>query len=51
MSFGERLSTHIISHSIKNAEQLDSRKLLKTNNNFGYAKLNLSKTYENIQKH
>lgn len=51
MSFGERLSTHIISHSIKNAEQLDSRKLLKTNNNFGYAKLNFSKTYENIQKH
>ena len=51
MSFGERLSTQIISQSIKNAEQLDSRTLLKSNNNFGYAKLDLSKTYENIQKH
>lgn len=51
MSFGERLSAYIITNSIKNAEFLDSRKLIKTDDNFNYAKVQIEKSYKNIQEY
>lgn len=52
MSFGERLSAYIISEAIIareiNAEFLDSRILVKTDDNFGYAKVNFELTNQNI---
>lgn len=48
MSFGERLSAYIISSAI-NAEFLDSRNLVKTDENFGYAKVDFHKTNKNTQ--
>ena len=55
MSFGERLSCYIITeimkeHSIE-AEFLDTRKVVKTDNNFGNAGVNLEVTYENIRNY
>jgi len=51
MSFGERLSAYIISQSIPNAEFLDARTLVKTDENFNNAKVNFNKTNKNIQDH
>ena len=52
LSFGERLSTYIISHVLIDqniaCEFLDSRSLLKTDESFGAAKVDFNKTYENI---
>lgn len=53
MSFGERFSAYIISESIKplipNAEYLDARKLIKTDRNFGSARVDFDQTDRNIQ--
>lgn len=53
MSFGERLSALIICQAIKDmgveSEFIDARKLVKTDNNFGNAKVDLKKTYANIK--
>lgn len=53
MSFGERLSAFIISESIKNrgikSQYVDARLLIKTDNCFGDAAVNLKKTYANIK--
>lgn len=54
MSFGERLSSSMIctilqSHNI-NAELVDARNIIKTDNNFGYAAVQFDKTNELINK-
>jgi bifunctional aspartokinase / homoserine dehydrogenase 1 len=55
VSFGERLSTTIVTEALKNkgvdAEFLDARKVIKTNDNFGYAEVNSEITNELIRKH
>lgn len=55
VSFGERLSTIIITETLKNrgidAEFLDARKVIKTNDIFGYADVNFELTNELIRKH
>jgi bifunctional aspartokinase / homoserine dehydrogenase 1 len=55
MSFGERLSAYIISEAIKDrdikCEFLDARKLIKTNENFGNARIDIDVTYKNINNY
>jgi bifunctional aspartokinase / homoserine dehydrogenase 1 len=55
VSFGERLSTTIVTETLKSrgvdAEMLDARKVVKTNDHFGYADVNFELTNELIQKH
>lgn len=55
MSFGERLSAYIISEAVSThgttAEFLDARTLIKTNNEFGSAKVDFDATNKNIQKY
>ncbi len=55
MSFGERLSAYIISEAVSTygttAEFLDARTLVKTNNDFGSAKVDFNETNLNIQKY
>lgn len=55
MSFGERLSVSIISECLKakniDAEFLDARKLVKTDENFGAAKIDIDGTYQNIKNY
>src|SRR5687768_471427 len=52
MSFGERLSAYIISEAFKDkgipAEFLDARKVIRTDNNFGYAKVDFDTTHKLI---
>jgi len=53
MSFGESLSSYIITEVLKEnsveAEFLDARKLVKTDNNFGNARVERETTYKNIR--
>jgi len=55
MSFGERLSAYIISEGFLSqgvdAEFLDARKVVKTDNNFGYAKIDFTFTNKLIAEH
>jgi len=55
MSFGERLSAYIIANALKesgiNAEYLDARDVIKTDKNFGSAKVNFELTNHAIQQH
>jgi len=55
MSFGERLSAYIIAEVIKdqkiNANYLDARKVVCTDNHFGHARINFSLTNQRIQEH
>jgi len=55
VSFGERFSAYIISEALIgrgiNTEYLDSRTLIKTNNNFGSARVNFEATNCNIQRY
>lgn len=55
MSFGERLSAYIIAEAMKDqgiaAEFLDARQVIRTDNNFGYARIDFGKTNELIQQH
>lgn len=55
LSFGERLSAFIISESLKkcgvDAHYLNSSALLRTNDNFGDAVVNIDKSYRNIRKY
>lgn len=48
ISFGERLSAYIVSEAakenLKDAHYLDAREVVKTDSNFGYAKVNFEKT-------
>ncbi len=55
VSFGERLSTTIITEALKNrgieAEYLDTRKVIKTDDHFGYADVNFDLTNDLIKKY
>lgn len=55
MSFGERLSTYIISEALKDAgidaEYLDARKVIRTDNQFGHAKVDFEVTNKLIAGH
>ena len=55
ISFGERLSTTIVTEALKNrgidAEYLDARKVIKTDDHFGYAEVITELTNELIRKH
>lgn len=55
LSFGERLSSYIVFEYIKqsgiSAELLDSRTVIKTDNRFGFAKVNFKATDKNIKEH
>lgn len=55
MSFGEILSAYIISETLKSlipcASFLDAREVIKTDRNFGAARINYEKTYPLIQKY
>jgi bifunctional aspartokinase / homoserine dehydrogenase 1 len=55
MSFGERLSAYIIAEAMKDqkiaAEYLDARLVIKTDNHFGYAKVDFETTNKLIGDH
>jgi len=55
MSFGERLSAYIISEAMKerglNAEFLDARQVVRTDNHFGYARVDFNTTNRLIQEY
>lgn len=55
MSFGERLSAYIISEAMKDAglatEYLDARKVIRTDSQFGYAKVDFDVTNKLIAEH
>ena len=55
LGFGERFAAFIISDYLVDqgiaSEYLDARKLIKTNKEFGSARVNLGETYANIRKH
>jgi len=55
MSFGERLSAYIISEALKDkgidATFVDARKLVRTDNHFGSAKVDFATTDKQIQQH
>lgn len=55
MSFGERLSSYIIAEAMKNenlnVEYLDARQVIRTDNNFGHAKVDFEITNKLIQDH
>ncbi|HXH19098.1 MAG TPA: bifunctional aspartate kinase/homoserine dehydrogenase I, partial [Chitinophagales bacterium] len=55
MSFGERISSYIITESFKNqkadATLADAATLIKTDKNFGNAHVFLDETYDNIRRH
>jgi aspartokinase/homoserine dehydrogenase 1 len=55
MSFGERLSAYIISEAFRakglTTEFLDARTVIRTDNNFGYAKVDFEKTNKLIRDH
>lgn len=55
LSFGERSSAYIISQTLSAAgvpsEYLDARKVIKTNREFGSAKVNFELTFEKINEH
>ncbi len=55
MSFGERLSAYIISEAISGrnipSEFLDARSVVRTDNNFGYAKIDFKTTNQLIHDH
>lgn len=50
MSFGERLSSYIVAQAA-NALQLDTRSLIKTDNNFNNARVQMERTYRNIKEY
>lgn len=55
MSFGERLSAYIIAEAFRDknlkAQFLDARKVVRTDGNFGYAKVDFDVTNELIRSH
>jgi aspartokinase/homoserine dehydrogenase 1 len=55
MSFGERLSAYIISEVLKdrgfNAEFLDARTVIRTDNTFGNARVDFEETNRNIRRY
>jgi aspartokinase/homoserine dehydrogenase 1 len=49
LSYGELISATILSHSIEGATYVDSRKLIKTDSNYGQAKVDFALTNKNIR--
>jgi bifunctional aspartokinase / homoserine dehydrogenase 1 len=50
LSFGERLSSFIITNAFKNAQCIDMRKFIKTNSEFGKARVDFDSTNKNIRE-
>ncbi len=55
LSFGERLSCTIISETLKNmdfpVDFVDTRSIIKTDENFGNARVDKTRTFQNIKTH
>lgn len=55
LSFGERNSAFLIAHALRqngmNAQYLDARKVIKTDKNFGSAKVDLEASFRKIREH
>lgn len=55
MSFGERISCYLIHEAMKeysiDSEFLDTRNVVKTDENFGAARVHFQVTYENLKQH
>lgn len=55
LSFGERNSAYVISYALRDsgipASYLDARRIIKTNKEFGSAKVDFATTYKKIQTH
>ncbi len=55
LSFGERSSAHLIAQVLRQegipASYLDARKIIKTDKNFGNAKVNFKETYRRVREH
>ncbi|MFN8341151.1 MAG: bifunctional aspartate kinase/homoserine dehydrogenase I [Cyclobacteriaceae bacterium] len=55
MSFGERLSAYIIAAAFRDAkidaEYLDARTVVRSDKNFGYARIDFEKTNDQISRH
>ncbi len=55
LSFGERNSAYIIAHTLTEAgvkaSYLDARNIIKTDKNFGSAKVDFDETYDNIARY
>jgi len=55
LSFGERNSAYLITYTLRqnglNTSYLDARKIIKTDKKFGAAKVDFTKTYDNIQNY
>ncbi len=55
LSFGERLSAYIVTEAFReqgiDAEYLDARLLVKTDENFGAARVDVETTYQNIRSY
>ena len=55
LSFGERSSNYIIAHAMRarglEADYLDARTIIKTNKDFGNAKVKFGVTYDKISEH
>jgi len=55
MNYGERMSAYIIAQSFENAgitaEFIDARKLIKTDDTFGSARVDIPRTYKNISSY
>ncbi len=51
LSFGEHLSSFILSHVINNAKFHDSRSFIRTNSNYGSAKVDFDLTDDLISRH
>ncbi len=46
LSFGERMSSYLVSEAVEGAVLIDSRSIIKTDGHFGKAKVNFTKTNE-----
>src|SRR5699024_586931 len=55
LAFGERLSAFILSEILNNndipAAYLDARKVIKTNQHFGHARVRSEESYQNIRRY
>ncbi len=49
LSFGERLSAILITHLVTKGKYIESRQLINTDNTFGNARVNITKTFNNIR--
>ena len=50
LSFGERLSSYIITNAFKDAHCIDMRRFIKTNSDFGKARVDFNQSNKNIKE-